>query len=40
MQYHQEVGKGQKLKDWNRKVKIFQDMVEKKIKYLPHVKIT
>lgn len=29
MQYHQEVGKGQKLKDWNRKVKIFQDMVEK-----------
>lgn len=38
MQYHQEIGKGQKLEDWNRKVKIFQEVVEKKIKYLPHVK--
>lgn len=40
MQYHQEVGKEQKLKDSNRKVKIFQEIVEKKIKYLTHVKIT
>lgn len=29
MQYHQEVEKEQKLKDSNRKAKIFQEIVEK-----------